>query len=246
MALGCVAIVLSPLQSPVAYGQTYTPLYSFSGPDGKAPCGTLTLSADGSTLFGTTQDGGTSGYGTVFSIATTGGTPTTLVSFNIANGEPEGSLALSGTTLYGTTSHGRTGEVFSLATSGGGATALLSLTAPRGQGIGVSSLTLSADGSTLYGMLNVGGTYGDGTIFSVATTGGTPKTLFSFNSTDGESGGGGLTLSGSTLYGMTTYSGTNGVAYGGYGTIFSIATTGGALTTLLSFNSTDGATRRAA
>ena len=46
---------------------------------------------------------------------------------------------------------------------------------------------------------------GDGTIFSIPVTGGTPTTLLSFNGTNGEHPDGNLTLSadGSTLYGMT-------------------------------------------
>ena len=36
------------------------------------------LTLVGSTLYGTTYSGGANGYGTVFSIATSGGSPTTL------------------------------------------------------------------------------------------------------------------------------------------------------------------------
>ena len=51
-----------------------------------------------------TEDGGANGDGTIFSIPVTGGTPTTLLSFNGTNGEyPFGSLTLSGSTLYGMT-----------------------------------------------------------------------------------------------------------------------------------------------
>ncbi len=98
------------------------------------------------------------------------------------------------------------------------------------------SLTLG--GSTLYGMTIAGGANGDGTIFSISVTGGTPTTLVSFDGTDGAIPYGSLTLSadGSTLYGMTTYGGANND-----GAIFSIPVSGGTPTTLLSFNGTDGA-----
>ena len=129
------------------------------------------------------------GYGTVFSIPVTGGTPTTLLSFN--------------------------------GTNGGG---------PAGD------LTLSADGSTLFGMTPNGGANGDGTIFSIPAAGGTLTTLLSFNGVDGRNPYGDLTLSGSTLYGMTEDGGANG-----YGNIFSVPVTGGTPTNLLSFNGTDGA-----
>jgi uncharacterized repeat protein (TIGR03803 family) len=56
-------------------------------------------------------------------------------------------------------------------------------------------------------MTAFGGQYGEGAIFSIPVTGGTPTTLASFNGTDGEEPDGSLTLSGSTLYGMTVVGG---------------------------------------
>ena len=85
-------------------------------------------------------------------------------------------------------------------------------------------------------MTSGGGANGDGNIFSIPVTGGTPTILLSFNGTNGEYPDGDLTLSGSTLYGMTSEGGANGD-----GTIFSIPVTGGTPTTLLSFNGTNGA-----
>jgi uncharacterized repeat protein (TIGR03803 family) len=68
-------------------------------------------------------------------------------------------------------------------------------------------------------MTYAGGANGDGTIFSVPVTGGTPTTLLSFNGTNGKNPSGDLTLVGSTLYG-TTY---GGGAFGD-GTVFALAT----------------------
>jgi uncharacterized repeat protein (TIGR03803 family)/autotransporter-associated beta strand protein len=96
-------------------------------------------------------------------------------------------------------------------------------------------LTLS--GSTLYGLTTAGGVSGDGTAFSIPVIGGTASTLASFNkNTSGANPNGNLTLSGSTLYGMTQYGGP-----GLHGTVFSIPVSGGAPTTLLSFNVANGA-----
>ena len=87
---------------------TLTTLLSFNGTNGESPSGSLTLSADGSTLYGMTYDGGANDDGTIFSIPVTGGTPTILFSFNGTNGEdPDGSLTLSGSTLYGMTDYRR-------------------------------------------------------------------------------------------------------------------------------------------
>ncbi len=220
-------------------GGTPTTLFSFNGTNGKDPEASLTL--DGSTLFGITEEGGTYSSGTIFSIPLTGGTLTTLTSFNGTDGyDPFGSLVLSGSTLYGTTYEGGAnsdGTVFSIPVTGGTPTTLTSFNGTNGE-VPEGSLTLS--GSTLYGTTAYGGAYGsgigDGTIFSLPVTGGTPATLLSFNGTNGEYPVGNLVLSGSTIYGTADAGGANGD-----GTIFSIPATGGTPTTLLSFNGTNGA-----
>ena len=61
-------------------------------------------------------------------------------------------------------------------------------------------------------MTTHGGANGDGTIFSIPVTGGTPTTLLSFNGTNGAYPEGSLTLSGSTLYGMTYQAGQTATA----------------------------------
>jgi uncharacterized repeat protein (TIGR03803 family) len=210
-------------------------LASFNDTDGGDPEGSLTLSADGSTLYGETQVGA---EGNVFSIPVTGGTPTVLASFNGTDGNtPYGSLTLIGSTLYGMTKFGganNEGAIFSVPVTGGTPTLLASFNGTDGddpQG----SLTPSADGSTFYGMTVSGGAHSDGVIFSIPATGGTPSLLASFNGTDGEQARANLTLIGSTLYGMTEQGGT-----GGQGNIFSIPVTGGTPTNLASLNSTDG------
>ena len=61
----------------------------------------------GSTLYGTTQNGG-NGAGVIFAVNTDGTGYTNLYSFNAAGGgdghNPYAGLVLSGSTLYGTTS----------------------------------------------------------------------------------------------------------------------------------------------
>ncbi len=225
-------------------GGSATTLYSFTnlgygGP--QIPKGDLTLI--GSTLYGAAWYGGANHYdGAVFSIATSGGSPTTLGSFNGFNGgNPIGGLTLNGSTLYGTaTGGGPTGDgaVFSIATSGGSPTALCTFNLSNGaspQG------NLAWIGSTLYGTTYYGGnlslsnSQGGGTVFSIATSGGSPKTLCSFNGANGQNPYAGLTLKGLTFYGTTEYGGANNC-----GTVFSIATSGGNPTVLYSFSGSDG------
>ena len=93
-----------------------TTLASFNGSNGANPRGSLTLI--GSTLYGTTENGGGDGFGTVFSVPISGGAPTTLASFNGSNGLfPCSGLTLNGVTIYGTTLGGGVnddGTVFAL------------------------------------------------------------------------------------------------------------------------------------
>ncbi|HLX96555.1 MAG TPA: choice-of-anchor tandem repeat GloVer-containing protein [Verrucomicrobiae bacterium] len=89
-------------------GMTYLPVNG----DGAYPYGALILS--GNQLYGTAQQGGSSGYGTVFAVNTNGTGFINLYSFtadsglpaytNRDGGFPMGDLVLAGSTLYGTTS----------------------------------------------------------------------------------------------------------------------------------------------
>jgi uncharacterized repeat protein (TIGR03803 family) len=83
-------------KTPTGYASTPTTLVSFNGADGASPAGSLIADASGD-LFGATVDGGLSGDGTVFEIEKTptgyATIPTTLVSFNFADGEsPHGGV----------------------------------------------------------------------------------------------------------------------------------------------------------
>jgi uncharacterized repeat protein (TIGR03803 family) len=91
-----------------------TVLYSFaSNPDGANPWGGLIRDAAGN-LYGTTLQGGTNGFGTVFKVDSTG-KETVLHSFaGNDGGMPYGGLILDAAgNLYGTTSLGR-GTVFKI------------------------------------------------------------------------------------------------------------------------------------
>jgi uncharacterized repeat protein (TIGR03803 family) len=100
---------------------------------------------------------------------------------------------------------------------------------------------LILSGNTLYGTANVGGTFGDGTVFSLNVDGSDLISLHSFSATnaDGFNGDGtdpyaSLILSGNTLYG-TAFTGGNA----GYGTVFSVETNASGFAPLDSFPTTD-------
>jgi uncharacterized repeat protein (TIGR03803 family) len=207
-------------------GTGFSLLHSFAGgaSDGSTPLGSLTLS--GSTLYGMTESGGASDFGTVFKLNTDGTGFSLLHSFaGGSNGRnPQGSLTLSGSTLYGMTSGSKSdlGTVFKINTDGTDFSLLHSFAGGGSDGANpYGSLTLS--GSTLYGMTSAGGDDDLGTLFTMNTDGTGFSLLHEFAGSpgDGRNPQGSLTLSGSTLYGMTR---SGGGSFEGTG--FSINTNG--------------------
>jgi len=228
--------------------------------DGAAPNAGLILS--GNTLYGTTQSGGGSGWGTVFAVNTNGTGFRTLHSFAATSGSaggygvnrdgagPIAGLLLSGNTLYGTAQYGGSsgnGTVFAIKTDGTGFTNLHNFTATAGStgGYGtnrdganpVGGLILS--GNTLYGTTVGGGSSAGGTVFAINTdgTGFTNLHIFTFN--DGAYPWDRLILSGNTLYG------TAAVGSSGRGTVFAMKTDGTGFTNLHNFTFNDGSRPRA-
>ena len=88
----------------------------------------------------------------------------------------------------------------------------------------------------LFGTAYQGGASGYGTVFELAQGSGTITTLASFNGTNGANPYAGLIKDSSgNLYGTANRGGTNG-----YGTVFELAHGSGTITTLASFNGTNG------
>lgn len=222
-------------------GSTLTTLASFNNTNGAGPCGTLWRDKYGN-IFGTTSQGGTNGgFGTIFEL-TSGGVLTSLFSFGLTNGAyPLGNLVQAADgNLYGTTSSGGPGAggcgtIFRITTNNGIFTSLASFNNALGAGP-LAPLLQGTDGN-LYGTTSIGGTNGGGGTIFQETTNGEFTSLVSFNGTDGyDPIGGLLQASDGTLWGTTYEGGTNG----NYGTIFQ-ATTNGALTSIISFNGSNGA-----
>lgn len=158
-------------------GTGYTNLHSFTGgpSDGAGPPGSLTL--DGSTLYGVTQEGGPSAarLGTVFKLNTDGSGYTNLHFFAGAPNDGatslgSGALALANGWLYGMTSVGgasNKGSVFRVSTDGSSYTNFHSFAGGTNDGsTPYGSLMLS--GSTLYGVTYYGGTNNYGVIFALS------------------------------------------------------------------------------
>jgi uncharacterized repeat protein (TIGR03803 family) len=200
-----------------------TVLHGFTdGTDGGYPYAGLVQGRDGN-FYGTTLEGGASGYGTAFSL-TTNGTLTTLTSFNYANGGyPEAGLVQGADgNLYGTTFEGGTngdGTVFRLTTNGT-LTTLFSFGGTNGS-YPAAALVQGNDGN-FYGTASSGGAGGQGTAFKI-TTNGTLTTLLWFDGLNGANPQAALVqASDGNFYGTTPQGGTDydPSAGGGYGTIF--------------------------
>jgi uncharacterized repeat protein (TIGR03803 family) len=230
-------------------------LASFDGTNGTGSFATLVQGTDGS-LYGTTKYGGTSREGTIFKMSPTGKL-TTLYSFCAQDGCADGAEPQAGLVqgkdgnFYGTTGAGGTinngsnGTVFKM-TPKGSLTTLYSFCSGAGcpDGAGPQAGLVQATDGNLYGTTAYGGnrngfdTYG--TVFKI-TPGGSLATLHSFSSTDGAHPMAGLAQgTDGNLYGITAYGGGSSNCLDGCGTVFKI-TLGGTLTTLHSFESTDGA-----
>jgi len=221
-----------------ADGTTHTVLHNFNNTNGGYPFGSLLQGADGA-LYGMTQQGGSSGVGTVFKINPDGSGHSVLHNFNNMNGGyPNGSL-IQGTdgALYGMTPQGgssNSGTIFKINPDGSAHTVQHYFNNTNGA-YPVGSLTQGSNGA-LYGMTNSGGSSNSGTIFKINADGSAHTVLHNFNSTNGGTPLGSL-LQGAdgALYGMTYQGGSSNS-----GTAFKINADGSAHTVLHNFNSTNG------
>jgi uncharacterized repeat protein (TIGR03803 family) len=217
-------------------GTGYVTLHTFnSTADGTGVRDRLLLKD--STLYGTTDDFGPGGCGTVFKINTDGSGFNVLHSFSsMAEGYSYSGLTVLDSTLYGTVSGGTpgAGALFKINTDGTGYSVLHSF---GGTGDGSWPETaLTINGSSLYGTTGVGGSGEKGTVFKINLDGSGYSVLHSFNGSDGQQPLGELTVAGSTIYGTTISQD------GGAGTVFEMGTDGTGFQILHAFTGgSDGA-----
>jgi uncharacterized repeat protein (TIGR03803 family) len=222
-----------------------TSLYSFTGDlDGSNPFAPLAQGTNGN-FYGTTEAGGTNGYGTVFRISTNG-VFASLYSFtNGADGSgPTGGLVQGKDgSFYGMTGGGANnfGNVFKI-TPGGSLVNVYSFTGGTDGNVPAGELVLGTDGN-FYGTTThntIQGFQFYGTIFKM-TPAGAITTLYALNYTDGSYPYAGVIQSSDgNFYGTTYQGGANG-----NGTVFSIAPNG-AFTSLVSFDGFDDGAHPAA
>jgi uncharacterized repeat protein (TIGR03803 family) len=149
-------------------GSNFQVVHAFTGGvGGQSPYGQMI--AIGSTLYGTTQDGGASGVGgTIFSMNVDGTGFQILHSFAFPGNNPYAGLTLVGSTLFGTTTgvdNQPGGTLFSMNLDGSNYQTLDTFSGGSSGENPYSGLTLGA--SALYGTTHLGGA-GNGMIFSIA------------------------------------------------------------------------------
>jgi uncharacterized repeat protein (TIGR03803 family) len=156
-----------------AFDAITSPPPIYSNTDGANPeCGLL---LSGNTLYGTTVDGGTNGWGTVFAVNTDGSDFSLVHTFSASTGYNSnldglfswGGLVLSGNILYGTAAKGGTnacGTAFAVNTDRLGFSVLHTFNGIDGAG---PQAGLLLSGNTLYGTTSSGGTNNAGTIFAI-------------------------------------------------------------------------------
>ncbi len=211
-------------------------LHSFTGgSDGGNPSGALLMDHAGS-VYGTTENGGTAGLGTIYQVERGNGSWNQTVIFSPPN-ETYGVVPLNGVVadsagnLYGVFQRGGPygpGAVYELSPSGSGWTeqTIHGFTAGN-DGAEPSSVILDGSGN-LYGATSGAGTGNGGTIFELThgSGGWSLTTLYNINGTAPCGVIGRLTLdSAGNLYGTTYCDG----AYG-YGSIFELSPSGGSYT----------------
>lgn len=221
---------------------TLTTLHSFaaSGGDGTYPFSSL-INVSG-TLYGTTQYGGSSNNGSVYTINPSSGAESVVYSFA---GGSDGSQSIAGLInisgkLYGTTLHGGSageGTVFAYDTGTGTESVVYSFQGGSSDGANPYAGVINVSG-TLYGATRHGGTgcsgTGCGTVYSLNPSTGTETVVHFFSGSDGANPEANLLNAGGTLYGTTLNGGVSASSTTG-GTLYSIDTATSAETVLHSF-----------
>lgn len=238
--------------------------------DGANPESELVEGNDGF-LYGVTRAGGANGTGVIFKISREGSGFTVLHTFGpitsavdaspVLNADGLGSasplVAAADDYFYGTAANGGpngNGTVFRVRFDGSGFEVLHAFTAVVESG--TSSLPTNGDGATpiagltdgrdgrFYGVTNLGGEFGNGTLFAIDPVGGTFTVLHDFDGFKGARPTGELLLAqdgkffGTTATGGTNAAGTVTTA----GTIYSIARDGTGFASLLSLDGSQGST----
>jgi len=219
---------------------TISAVASFNGTNGNTPYGGVAIDGSGN-LYGTTYIGGANNDGVVWKIAAGTSTLTTVASFNGTNGmNPVAGVTIDGSgNLYGTARNGGGsgwGCIWKIASGSSTITTVASFPFNGASGINpYGGVTIDGSGN-LYGTTYTGGANTDGVVWKVASGSSTITVIASFNGTNGANPYDGVTIDGSgNLFGTTYNGGANSD-----GTVWEIASGTSTITTIASFNGTNG------
>ena len=190
-------------------------------------------------LFGTTAFGGADAMGTVFELPHGGTTITPLASFNDANGASPSKMIADGSgNLYGATYSGGAyggGTIFEVPHNTATIVTLASFPLTGSSSSAGPAISVYLNGN-LYGTTYDGGDNGLGSIFEIPHGSSTVRTLASFDFNSGRYPAGTMVMDANgDLFGTTQGAGADNA-----GTIFELAAGASTVTTLVSFNGTNG------
>jgi uncharacterized repeat protein (TIGR03803 family) len=237
---------------------------AYTNSDGANPESGLVVADN--VVYGTTENGGKAGFGTVFRVNADGSGFASLHSFTNNEGEIPQALILIGNKLYGTTVGLYSGlsTVFKLNTNGTGFSVLRGFVATnfvppasgRGPGPepaytnsgGALVTSLASDGATLFGTTFCGGVNGNGTAFKMQLDGSGFSVLHNFAATardnsgtyTNDAGAHPIQFSGLALSGNTLYGTTYYGGTEGNGTVFALTTNGSEFAILHHFGTSTG------
>jgi uncharacterized repeat protein (TIGR03803 family) len=250
LAVMLFALGITAFNATLMHAQSYcgpNTVVNFNSSNGAYPYAGVSFDSQGN-MYGTTENGGPSGFGTVWKYTSSAGL-TQFFNFSGSsspsnNGDrPMSPLLIDGQgNLYGSTYYGGNnfsgdgsgyGTLFKLSSSGQ-FTELHQFSGTDGDNP-IGALILDSS-SNLWGTTSQGGSgwnptvgnYGYGTIFKYS--GGTVTNPVQFNINNGENVQGGMATDGTNYYGTTNQGGANS-----FGTLFQYNSTTGQLTTLFHF-----------
>lgn len=222
-------------------GNDYTILHHFGVvvDDGETPTGWL--SVNNGLLYGSTSQGGTNNFGTIFSYDLAGSSYSSVYSFPAVAQQyaPVGSAVILNDKIYGVTEYGQnTGSIFSVDLDGSNFSILHAFAGGVDDGRGPKS-GLTLDNGVLYGATSLGGQNDVGVLFSINPDGSDYTVLHHFESpvTASRRNFQPLVISNSIIYGSYHYD--EGAVES---MIFSIQTDGSNFTILKEFTGSDGLT----
>jgi uncharacterized repeat protein (TIGR03803 family) len=208
-------------------GTNFTKIYDFNFATGGHPEGTPAF-YNGSTLIGTSFDGGPSNYGVIFSMDFNGAgysVLSVLDFFTIGANSRSGFVYDGGNSYYTLTSAGgsvNSGTMIKIDASGQNTTTEFSFNAPDvSGGLPFSSLIKSQNGK-VYGATTKGGVNASGVVYELDAQGGNFQKVADFNNASGNDCRGSLLEVGSDLF--------IGLSYGGgsfnFGSLFEVDASG--------------------